>query len=196
MKRILCVLLALTACVSLSAQQQGDKSVSFYAGFNFSTIPSASLNLQAEFGYFVVDNLRTSFAVGLPFSSTVLSKVGTENLKQNNIGVYFNPNVAYYFKLADNIYYTPELGVGFELGSFKYKTPSTVLVNGKYNGFYTYLYPIYFEIRVNARMAIGLALGELYYENFKYRDGADVIDRSNYFSFSLNSGSLCWRYYL
>lgn len=47
-------------------------------------------------------------------------------------------------------------------------------------------------------MALGIALGELYFESYKYRDASSnyIVDTSKYFSFSLNSASLCWRYYL
>lgn len=198
MKRIiLSIILALTACVSLSAQQQGDKAVAAYVGLDLSTVPNSNFEILAEFDYFVVDNVRASFAVGMPVASRLISKVGDEKLKQNTVGVYFNPNVAYYCKLADNIFYTPELGATFGLGSFKNKFSSTVLEKGRYNGFCIYLYPVYFEIQVNARMAIGVALGELCYENFKFRDTANqIVDRTGDFSFHLNSGSICWRYYL
>lgn len=197
MKRILCIVLALTACVSLSAQQQGDKAVAAYAALELSTVPNSNFEILAEFDYFVVDNVRASFAVGMPVASTLIAKVGDEKLKRNTVGVYFNPNVAYYVKLADNIFYTPEIGFAYELGSFKDKYASSVLVNGRYNGFYTYLYPIYFEIQVNARMAIGISLGELCYENYNFRDTSNqIVDTVNDFSFRLNSASLCLRYYL
>lgn len=199
MKRILCIVLVLVAAsVSLSAQQQGDKAVAAFAQLELATIPSANFDILAEFDYFVVDNVRASFALGLPVNSRTIGKVDDKNLKRNSVGVYFNPNVAYYFKLADNIYYTPEIGFGYELGSFRDKMASTVFANGRYNGIYAYLYPIYFEIQVNARMALGIALGELYFESYKYRDASSnyIVDTSKYFSFSLNSASLCWRYYL
>lgn len=198
MKRIiLSVILALTACVSLSAQQQGDKAVAAYAALNVSTTPSTNFDILAQFDYFVVDNVRASFAVGMPVTSRLIAKVDDRNLKRNSVGVYFNPNVAYYCKLADNIYYTPELGFSFELGSFRDRLASTVLDRGGYNGFSTYLYPIYFEIQVNARMAIGISIGELYYENYKFKNTSNgIVETVSDLSFRLNYGTLCWRYYL
>lgn len=197
MRRILCIFLALTACVSLSAQQRGDKSVTLYVGATFSSVPSAGFDIMGQFDYFFLDNTRASLSVGLPFSSTVIGKLGADNLKENTVGVYFSPNVAYYVKLGDNFYYTPEIGFGYELGSYRQRAASTTYVNGRYNGIYAYMYPFYFEVRVNARMAIGIALGELYFENYKYRDGSNqIVDTSKSVSFTLNSGALCWRYYL
>jgi len=193
MKRIFCILLALTACVSLSAQQRGDKAISVFAGGSFSNAPYTAVQAAGEFNYFVADNFRLSFAVGVPFTSTTVA----DNLKQNTFGVYFNPNIAYYVKLTDNFYYTPEIGGGYELGSFKQKYTSTVLVNGKYNGYYLYFAPLYFEFKVNPRFAIGVSIGEFYYENYKYKDSSNqIVDKSDSFSFTLNSGNVSCRFYL
>lgn len=193
MKRIVCILLALTACVSLSAQQRGDKAISAFAGATFSNAPYTAVQVAGEFDYFVADNFRLSFAVGVPFTSTTVA----DNLKQNTFGVYFNPNIAYYVKLTDNFYYTPEIGGGYELGSFKQKYTSTVLVNGKYNGYYLYFAPLYFEFKVNPRFAIGVTIGEFYYENYKYKDSSNqIVDKSDSFSFMLNAGNVCCRFYL
>ena len=193
MKRLFCILLALTACVSLSAQQRGDKAISVYAGGAFSNAPYTAVQAAGEFNYFVADNFRLSFAVGVPFTSTTVA----DNLKQNTFGVYFNPNIAYYVKLTDNFYYTPEIGGGYELGSFKQKYTSTVLVNCKYNGYYLYFAPLYFEFKVNPRFAIGVTIGEFYYENYKYKDSSNqIVDKSDSFSFTLNSGNVSCRFYL
>lgn len=193
MKRLFCILLALTACVSLSAQQRGDKAISVYAGGAFSNAPYTAVQAAGEFNYFVADNFRLSFAVGVPFTSTTVA----DNLKQNTFGVYFNPNIAYYVKLTDSFYYTPEIGGGYELGSFKQKYTSTVLVNGKYNGYYLYFAPLYFEFKVNPRFAIGVTIGEFYYENYKYKDSSNqIVDKSDTFSFTLNSGNVSCRFYL
>ena len=193
MKRILCILLALTACVSLSAQQRGDKAISVFAGGAFSNAPYTMVQAAGEFDYFVADNFRLSLAVGVPFTSTTIG----DNLKRNSFGVYFNPNIAYYVRLTDNFYYTPEIGGGYELGSYKQKMASTVLVNGKYNGYYLYFTPLYFEIKVNPRFSIGFEIGEFYYENYKYKDGSNqIVDKSNSFSFTLNTGNVCCRFYL
>ena len=183
MKRFFCILLALTACASLSAQQRGDKAISVFAGGSFSNAPYTAVQAAGEFNYFVADNFRLSFAVGVPFTSTTVA----DNLKQNTFGVYFNPNIAYYVKLTDNFYYTPEIGGGYELGSFKQKYTSTVLVNGKYNGYF----------KVNPRFSIGVAIGEFYYENYQYKDSYNqIVDKSDSFSFNLNSGNVCCRFYL
>lgn len=193
MERIFCILLALTACVSLSAQQRGDKAISAFAGATFSNAPYTSVQAAGEFNYFVADNFRLSFAVGVPFTSTTVA----DNLKQNTFGVYFNPNIAYYVKLMDNFYYTPEIGGGYELGSFKQKYTSTVLVNGKYNGYYIYFTPLQIEFKVNSHFAIGVAIGEFYYENYKYKDSSNqIVDKSDTFSFTLNSGNVSCKFYL
>ena len=193
MKRIFCILLALTACVSLSAQQQGDKAISAFVGATFSNAPYTLVQAAVGFDYFVADNFRLSLGVGVPFTSATIG----DNLKQNSVGVYFNPNIAYYVKLADRFYLTPEIGGGYELGSFKQRYASTVLVNGKYNGYYFYFTPFQIEFKVNPRFSIGVAIGEFYYENYKYKDSSSqIVDKSNSFSFTLNSGNVSCRFYL
>lgn len=193
MKRIFCILLALTACVSLSAQQQGDKAISAFVGATFSNAPYTLVQAAVGFDYFVADNFRLSLGVGVPFTSATIG----DNLKQNSVGVYFNPNIAYYVKLADRFYLTPEIGGGYELGSFKQRYASTVLVNGKYNGYYIYFTPFQIEFKVNPRFSIGVAIGEFYYENYKYKDSSSqIVDKSNSFSFTLNSGNVSCRFYL
>lgn len=193
MKRIFCILLALSACVSLSAQQRGDKAVSVFAGATFSNAPYTLVQASVGFDYFVADNFRLSLGVGIPFTSGTIG----DNLKQNTFGVYFNPNIAYYVKLTDNFYYAPEIGGGYDLGSFKQKYTSTVLVNGKYNGYYLYFDPLCFEFKVNPRFAIGVTIGEFYYENYKYKDSSNqIVDKSDTFSFMLNSCNVSCRFYL
>lgn len=193
MKCILCILLALTACVSLSAQQKGDKAIGTLVGATFSNAPYTMVQAAGEFDYFVADNFRLSFAVGVPFTSTTIA----DNLKSNSFGVYFNPNIAYYVRLTDNFYYTPEIGGGYELGSYKQKMASTVLVNGKYNGYYLYFTPLNFEFKVNPRIAISISFGEFYYQDYKYKDSSNqIVDESNTFSFYLNSCNVGCRFYL
>lgn len=193
MKRIFCILLALAACVSLSAQQRGDKAISAFAGATFSNAPYTIVQAAVGFDYFVADNFRLSLGVGVPFTSTTIG----DNLKQNSVGVYFNPNIAYYVKLADRFYLTPEIGGGYELGSFKQRYASTVLVNGKYNGYYIYFTPFQIEFKVNPRFSIGVAIGEFYYENYKYKDSSNqIVDKVDSFSFTLNSGNVSCRFYL
>lgn len=193
MKRIFCILLALTACVSLSAQQQGDKAIGAFVGATFSNAPYTLVQAAVGFDYFVADNFRLSLSVGAPFTSATIA----DNLKQNSVGVYFNPNIAYYVKLADRFYLTPEIGGGYELGSFKQRYASTVLVNGKYNGYYIYFTPFQIEFKVNPRFSIGVAIGEFYYENYKHKDSSSqIVDKSNSFSFTLNSGNVSCRFYL
>ena len=193
MKRILCILLALTACVSLSAQQKGDKAIGTLVGATFSNAPYTMVQVAAGFDYFVADNFRLSFDVGVPFNSSTIG----DNLNRSEFGVYFNPNIAYYVKLADRFYLTPEIGGGYELGSFKHKIGSNVLVNGKYNGYYLYFTPLNFEFKVNPRIAISISFGEFYYQDHKYKDSSNqIVDESNTFSFYLNSCNVGCKFYL
>ncbi len=92
---------------------------------------SSSFGLGVEYGYFVADNLRLTLAMAVPFSSSPVEEVDGKWLKNTAVAFAINPNLAYYVKLADRFYYTPEVGVSFDFGSRKeqlsksesYKTP-------------------------------------------------------------------------
>ena len=153
--------------------------------------------LQGEFAYFVADNIRLSFAVGLPYVSSPTQKVGSIWLRDNQTGVSFNPNAAYYYKIAEGVYYTPEVGLSFGFGNRSSQESTSSTTHLKVKSWELYLQFISFEFRVNERLALGVAAGTLSYGSYRYND----INTAQYVSavgpsFSLNDGSLFVRFYL
>lgn len=117
MKKLLCsALLTLASCAIVSAQEQGEMFVGGIVGVSTASFSADEtktsetyFRIAPEFGYFVRDNLRVGGS--LTYSLAPLEGRTTHTL---SIG----PNVAYYFKLCDRIYYAPEVGLRFAYASF------------------------------------------------------------------------------
>ena len=117
MKKLLCcALLAIASCTIASAQNKGEMYVGGILGVSTSSfsadetsISNTSFRIAPEFGYFVRDNLRIGG----------LLEYGIEPLEGwTTHTITIGPNVAYYVKLCDRIYYVPEIGLGFAYASF------------------------------------------------------------------------------
>lgn len=115
MKRILFIVLFMTVSMtSLYAQNKGDvflggivgggTSTNFLNGESGSTI--ANVNATLEIGYFATDELKIGAEIGYALTA------GDTDVHALMIG----PNIAYYTKLAEKLYYTPSLSVCFALG--------------------------------------------------------------------------------
>lgn len=115
MKRILLLVLCMTASMTtLYAQNKGDvflggiigggTSTSFLNGESDTTI--ANVNATLEVGYFVADKLK----IGAEFGYALTA--GDTDVHALTIG----PNMTYYAKLAEKLYYTPSLSVCFAMG--------------------------------------------------------------------------------
>lgn len=55
--------------------------------------------------------------MAVPFSTSLIEEVEGKWLKDKATSFIINPNVAYYVRLADKFYYTPEVGVVVNFGS-------------------------------------------------------------------------------
>lgn len=129
------------ACMSLglcaSAQKKGSVSLGFASGASYSsneytiwgltnsslhdTYVSASpfnLSVSPEIGYFVIDRLRLGVSAG--FSMQVdKSYSRAENSRTSTLEFAVGPSVSYYFRLADKLYYPPEIGIYYAVGTSK-----------------------------------------------------------------------------
>ncbi len=115
MKRILLIILCMTASMTtLYAQNKGDIFLGGIAGGGISTnfidgqadASIANVNATIEVGYFVANRLKIGAEVGYALTA------GDSNIHVLTIG----PNMTYYAKLAEKLYYTPSLTVCFALG--------------------------------------------------------------------------------
>jgi hypothetical protein len=214
MKRILLVVATLLVCVSLSAQNKGEMFIAptigasfgsqnskFFDGVNTTTDKkpmTTSLSGQGEFGYFVANNLRLAFDLGVSFSTTPNAQIGSRWLRSNTVSFMLNPNVAYYVRLADRLYYTPEIGVFYEFGFNKEDLTTSTTDNTRYSGWGLYTNLLALEYRVNQKIAIGVIIGGLDYSSMreKSNDVPNVYSDHRQFVLDLNSASVSVYFYL
>lgn len=213
MKKIILITAALFACMVLSAQNKNEKyiSVSISTSFGIENVESydgaytthttnpltTSLNVMGEFGYFIADKIRLAMAVGVPFSSSPTTKSGNTWLRNNVVGVQVNPNIAYYVKLADNFYYTPEIGFSYNLGTFKEDITTNASMNLNYNGWDVYANILALEFRISPKLAIGTNIGAISYSNVKYTErGTAKYIKDSQLRLDFNDASFHVRFYL
>ena len=108
MKKLFSLMLCLSALFASSAvaQTKGDMYVGGNIGLGVAavgegnySVSSVSFSLAPEFSYFVADNFRVGVEVAYKLSEGVSL-------------FSFQPTFAYYVKLVDNLYYTPEFKIG------------------------------------------------------------------------------------
>lgn len=183
MKRL--IFFALASIVSLqaaSAQQKGEKYIGGYLGISTSSTSISSLpsttstvfGIAPEFGGFVTDRLRLSGAIAYELVSE------SDPTHALTIG----PSVAYYVRLCDKFYYTPEVGIGFA-----YTSTSDL----KGYGFTTRLALVAAELRPSARLGISFSLLALDYTQLSFPD-MDISGSSVQFNLGI-SPTIGFKYY-
>lgn len=158
MKKLLFPVLALMLCIpTLSAQSKGDKYVGGIIGITTTSISidgsSASqttFGFAPKFGYFASDKLRIGGSIGYQ----LISANG-----ETTHGLTAGPSLAYYVRLCDRFYYTPQLAVGFAFAS----TDGT---SGY--GFDAGLSLGAFEIRPSSHIGLSIGLLTLDYSYLSY----------------------------
>ena len=213
MKRIILLSILLCGTFALSAQNKGDKYLSGSFGLSFgnqeqeisngavSTTASQPLsttfNVIGEVGYFIADNLRVGLALGVPFNSSPSNQTDDGDwLSTKTLGFQINPSIAYYAKMAENLYYTPEIGGSYEIGSYKEQLTKNNTYNADYTGWNLYFHFLAMEYRVNEKFALGVGIGTLGYVSAKVKDpDSDAFLGTSQFVFNFNSTSVSVRYY-
>lgn len=126
MKKALLTLVAIVAVAfTASAQKQGEQHIGANLGYNTgktnvtlslrgdnysekeSILGGDNLGVGVEYGYFVIDNLRVGGRIGYSYTAN--------GDKSHSLTIM--PNIAYYVRLADKFYYTPNFAIGFGLGT-------------------------------------------------------------------------------
>lgn len=212
MKRILLLSIAMLMGIASFAQKKGDMYVSGFfsadlGGYTMSSkedgyAPSgwnafeSSFEIGGEYAYFVADNFRLALAISLPFSSTPPSEeIGGELIKQNTFAFDICPNVSYYVKLADKLYYTPTLGMFFQrenintTGSDLY---ASKLHTSTWGG---YINILEFEFKVSEKFSIGANAGGLGVYSTNYAYSADEKYRMNQFVCDFTHGGVDFKFY-
>lgn len=183
MKRTLLTLVAIIAVAfSTSAQQQGEQTLGFNLGYNtgktttkiqvndqqsdpMTVLGGDNLGVGVEYGYFVADNLRIGGRIDYGYTAN--------GDKTHSLSIM--PNIAYYVRLADNFYYTPNFSIGFGLGTTgksEYSDESFTMC-----GLATELQPLAVEFRPTERFAMSVSLCSLQYAFLSNTDSETVFNK-------------------
>ena len=212
MKKLCLVVVSTLISIAATAQNKGEMYFAASIGASFGSQTSelytgglsttareplgTSVSAQLEFAYFVANNFRLSLALGVPFTSSPTAKDGSSWLYTKTVSFQINPNIAYYVRLADRFYYTPELGFSYEIGSYKEDQTANVSYNANLSGWDVYAHLLAFEFRATQRFALGVMVGSLSYANAKIKDRtSDAYLGTGQFRFNFNSGGIAARFY-
>lgn len=215
MKRVTFIVVAMLMSIASFAQAKGEHYIAgtFSADFGtqkttfeygpYSESSKTPLNtklaLGAEYGHFVANNFRLAMALGVSYQGIPLEETNIKWLRNKTVSFVVNPNVSYYFPLADRLYYTPEIGASFEFGSIKeeltlheaYTTPAT--------GWAVYVNLLALEYRVSEKAALGILVGGFHYgtASFAIEDtfGSETKYKSSQAKFDFDNSSVHFRYY-
>ena len=147
-KKLTLMIAALIASLSVHAQQKGDFSVGGSLGFSYGTSTSTvteksvdtkatmtgpiQLGVSAEAGYFITNHLRLTLSAGFSALSEKIMRIDNDWLEQTTRVVTVGPSLAFYIKLADNLYFTPEVGGFYSFGGYSVPSPEIYNSGGKY----------------------------------------------------------------
>ena len=203
MKRLTIIISLVVLSISVFAQKEGEKYLapSIFTSFgrqyvrytNYLEHYNASKPLDilvtpsCEFAFFPLDNWRFAFAIGIPFYASPDQEYASGWEYDYIMAVTFNPNVAYYVRLTDHLYYTPEVGIKYEYGKesdsfssiFSRTTPSYWGITAGVNLFGL-------EYRVSEKIAISVGISSIYY-TFARESGSQYS--SSYWQFGINNGT-------
>ena len=213
MKKIVLFSIAMLMSVASFAQKKGDMYVagSFATEFGSYAMSSSadgyatsektpfgtSFEIGGDYAYFVADNVRLGLGASFPFSSSPIEKVDGKWLKDKTADFYFSPDVAYYVKLADKFYYTPEIGMLFEWSRIRTQLSPSLTESTSISTWGGYINLLAFEFQVSERIAIGITVGGIaaYSSVYTYND-SDVKYKMNQFFCDLNNSCLHFRWYI
>ena len=174
MRKILFIFVTICAlgATTSAAQEKGDKYIGGNMKFAVSSAGSNGymstgtyFSIAPEFGYFITDKIKVGGEISYELSS-------------NAHVIAITPNIAYYQRIIDKLYYTPQLSIGGGVGIY----------SGYEAGIFTIsLNLALFEYRPTAKFGISTSLINLSYS---------LIDRTDSFNLGiLYSPSIGFHYY-
>lgn len=216
MKKHIFFVAAILISLATSAQSKGDHyvawSLSANGGIQKATVSEKGTSVSqsdsepldeaylvsGELGVFVKDNIRASLSLGVGLNASPISEESWGWRKNRTLSFALNPNIAYYKRLADNLYYTPEIGMSFERGTVRTQTSMTKAEVTPIWGWNAYVYPIALEFRATERVALGAIIGSLNYGKATIEEeyyGSTISLVASQFKYNLNQSCIVVRLY-
>jgi hypothetical protein len=153
---------------SVNAQEKGNKYISGNIGVGFMYLDgesAASFSITPGFSYFITDKINVGVGLGYGYSNEVHT-------------LLVMPQITYYHRIIDNLYYTPGLGIGGGLGANDGYTAGAFTLSVNLAGL---------EYKPTEKLGISLSLVNL---NYTYVSGSNGVG----FNF-LSSPSVGFNYY-
>ncbi len=159
-----------------------------------------TFTIAPSFGYFVLDNLRVGAGLSLGITGQSTGE-GDSKVRNNRTTFLVGPQVAYYLRLSDKLYYTPELGIYGGAVTETYKAGS-VKVSQSGGAFKLGLSLAQVEFRATDKLAFAVDVMNLSYMNLSTKvddvneDGEPIKTKvsEGTFNFDINA-TLAVRYY-
>ena len=156
---------------------------------------NTNLGFDVGFGWFVAKNFRLELALGAYSEKEPREKQGEVWLNNRNKGFLINPSLSYYVKLTDRIYYAPEIGASFDLGTYSVDETFNRVEELPYRGRFLYLNFLSLQFRASQHFAIGVGVGELQYSYYRYFYKDELYYRSEGISCRFNNLKVDARFY-
>lgn len=146
----------------------GDHTVNVDTKSKEKTPSSTMVSAGAEFGWFFADNWKLGVNIQYALDSNPYEKNNGKWLRQNTNLVFAGPQLAYYLKISDGFYYTPQIAALGLLGTTKTEAQRISEIKDVF-GYGFELAPGAFEFRPTSHFAFSVSFLSLGYTHTKMK---------------------------
>lgn len=146
----------------------GDHTVNVDTKSKEKTPSSTMVSAGAEFGWFFADNWKLGVNIQYALDSNPYEKNNGKWLRQNTNLVFAGPQLAYYLKISDGFYYTPQIAAFGLLGTTKTEAQRISEIKDVF-GYGFELAPGAFEFRPTSHFAFSVSFLSLGYTHTKMK---------------------------
>lgn len=146
----------------------GDHTVNVDTKSKEKTPASTMVSAGAEFGWFFADNWKFGVNIQYALDSNPYEKNNGKWLRQNTNLVFAGPQLAYYLKISDGFYYTPQIAAFGLLGTTKTEAQRSTEIKDVF-GYGFELAPGAFEFRPTSHFAFSVSFLSLGYTHTKMK---------------------------
>lgn len=146
----------------------GDHTVNVDTKSKEKTPSSTMVSAGAEFSWFFADNWKLGVNIQYALDSNPYEKNNGKWLRQNTNLVFAGPQLAYYLKISDGFYYTPQIAAFGLLGTTKTEAQRISEIKDVF-GYGFELAPGAFEFRPTSHFAFSVSFLSLGYTHTKMK---------------------------
>lgn len=146
----------------------GDHTVNVDTKSKEKTPSSTMVSAGAEFGWFFADNWKLGVNIQYALDSNPYEKNNGKWLRQNTNLVFAGPQLAYYLRICDGFFYTPQIAAFGLLGTTKTEAQRSTEIKDVF-GYGFELAPGAFEFRPTSHFAFSVSFLSLGYTHTKMK---------------------------